>query len=280
VGEPAPQLSLTADEGTWIRTRDFKDHIHAVLIFFRSLTDDATDQWLKEFQRRRARFEELETGVFGVHTARTDRLREYRASLGLDYFLLYDPLAIDSRAFRSSSRWRPITKDGVVVIAKDGTVAYAAHGRPDPQDVLVTVARLQGVELKEEGPAPSARADSFSNVRKPGQRADEVHHIDSAGAVRLLSKQTSHYILVDVRTLSEFEADHAPRAIHIPVDELPHRYQELGQTTHIICICQAGGRSAAAAEFLTSVGCSEVYSVEGGMTSWSGERVTGGLSQQ
>ena len=50
-------------------------------------------------------------------------------------------------------------------------------------------------------------------------------------------------ILVDVRTFSEYEPDHVPKSLHIPVDELPQRYQEIGQNSRIIFICQAGGTS-------------------------------------
>jgi peroxiredoxin len=82
-GETAHSLSLTADEGTWIKLSDFAGHLNVVLVFFRSLTDDGTDAWLLDWHRRRSQLEELETVVFGVHTARTDQLREFRHRLGL-----------------------------------------------------------------------------------------------------------------------------------------------------------------------------------------------------
>lgn len=277
-GAPAPRLSLTADEGTWVRLPDFQGHINVVLLFFRSLSDDATDSWLKEFQRRRTQFEELETAIFGVSTARTDRLREFRTSLGLEYFLLYDPFAVDSRGFRASGRVRPFCKDTVVVIDKEGKVAWSQRGQADPAEVLAVVARLQGADIPEAvaGAEEEASSGGFTGIRNPGQRPDEVKNIESEAAVSMLEEKDSPYKLVDVRTLSEFEADHAPEAIHIPVDELPHRYQELGQTTHLIMLCQAGGRSAAAGQFLTSIGGSHIYNVTGGMSGWSGTRVTGG----
>ena len=124
-GETAHSLSLTADEGTWIKLSDFAGHLNVVLVFFRSLTDDGTDAWLLDWHRRRSQLEELETVVFGVHTARTDQLREFRHRLGLEFFILYDPLAVESRALRCSSRVRPVTKDNVVVIGKDGCVLLA-----------------------------------------------------------------------------------------------------------------------------------------------------------
>ena len=78
VGEAAPALSLTADEGTWVRMSDFKDHINVILIFFRSLNRDEVDGWLKGFQANRDHFEEMETAIFGVTTSRTDRLQPAR----------------------------------------------------------------------------------------------------------------------------------------------------------------------------------------------------------
>jgi rhodanese-related sulfurtransferase/peroxiredoxin len=271
VGEAAPALSLTADEGTWVRMSDFKDHINVILIFFRSLNRDEVDGWLKGFQANRDHFEEMETAIFGVTTSRTDRLRDYRNSLGLDFYLLYDPFGLDSRKFKCSGRIRPFCKDSLVVVDKSGRIAFSQRGRPDADEILRLIAGLEGkpVPGQEQEAAPER---SFSNVRNPGQRPDEVHHIGTEKVVSLLDEEESLFTMVDVRTKSEYDADHVPGTVHIPVDEIPHRYQEIGQTTHIIFMCQAGGRAMAAAEFITSIGGSEIYVAEGGMSSWSGDR--------
>jgi rhodanese-related sulfurtransferase/peroxiredoxin len=278
VGEPAHKLSLTADEGTWVKLTDFTEHLNVVFVFFRSLVDTETDAWLQEWSRRIGQFEGLEAVVFGVHTARTDRLRDVRQRLGLEFFLLYDPLAIESRALRCSGRVRPITKDNVVVVGKDGKVLFSERGQVDPATVVATIAAAEGKAVAEVAAMESAATEAADShtMRKPGAMPDEVNHIDSAKATTLLDQEDGGFLLIDVRTPSEYEADHSPRAVHIPIDELPHRYRELEQTTRIICVCQAGGRSEAAAEFLTSVGCSEIFNVKGGMSAWGGERVTGG----
>jgi rhodanese-related sulfurtransferase len=92
----------------------------------------------------------------------------------------------------------------------------------------------------------------------------------------MLTEKDSPFVLVDVRTKGEVEREHTPMARHhIPVDELPHRYAELGQTTHVIFVCQGGGRSASAAEFMTSIGATHVYNVAGGMSQWEGSKVSG-----
>jgi rhodanese-related sulfurtransferase len=68
-------------------------------------------------------------------------------------------------------------------------------------------------------------------------------------------------------------------AVHIPVDELPARVAELGRSDRVLCVCQAGGRSKVAAEFLASIGGKEIHDVAGGMSAWVGPRVTGGKAQ-
>lgn len=271
VGESAPALSLTADEGTWVRMNDFKDHINVILLFFRSLNRDEIDAWLKGYQAHREHFEDLETAIFGITTSRTDRLRDYRNSLGLDFYLLYDPFALDSRKFRCSGRIRPFCKDSVVVVDKSGKIAFSQRGQVEADEILRLIAQLEGKTVPGEEEAEAAER-GFSNVRNPGQRPDEVHHIATEKVLSLLGEEDSLFKMVDVRTKSEYDADYVPGSLHIPVDEIPHRYQELGQTTHLIFMCQAGGRAMAAAEFITSIGGSEIYVAEGGMSAWSGDR--------
>ena len=273
----AHAISLTADEGTWVKLEDFHQHLNVVFVVFDSLTEPVVDQWLKEWNRRIGQFESLETVVFGIHSARTDELRSYRQQLGLEFFLLYDPLAIESRALRCSSRVAPVCKTTVVVVGKDGHILFSERGHIDPARVLEVVSEKEGRE------AALLKAKSETQATGPntglGTGPDPVQNIDSARAETLLDEDDGSYVMIDVRTLSEYEADHSPNAVHIPIDELPHRYRELNQTHRIICICQAGGRSAAAAEFLTSIGGTEIFNVEGGMSAWSGRRVTGGQVQ-
>lgn len=270
-GALAPPLSLTADDGTWIKLPDFKGHLNVLLVFFRSADVADTDRFLREVDAARTRFEALDTAVFGVHTARTDELRAYRGRIGTEFFLLYDPLALSSRGFRASGRVRPFCKDTVVVVGKDGKVLRSERGWPSVEALLQSVADAEGKPVPPP-PAPAAPSGGEPILRNPGQASATVQDVDSAGALALLDEQDSPYLLVDVRTKAEFERDHAPRARHIPVDELPHRYQELGQTTHLVFVCQGGGRSASAAEFMSSIGATHVYNVVGGMSQWTGPR--------
>jgi rhodanese-related sulfurtransferase/peroxiredoxin len=273
-GEPATPLSLTADDGTWIKLPDFKGHLNVLLVFFASTTDSETEAWLKSIDAARESFEKLDTAVFGVNTARTDQLRAYRGRVGIQFYLLYDPLALAARGFRASGRIRPFCKDTAVLVGKDGRVVLAERGRVDVARLLAAAAKVEGKDVPAPPPPAPAPAGG-GTIRTPGQPSAAVEDIDSAGALKLLEEPDSPFLLVDVRTKGEFETSRSPRARHIPVDELPHRYAELGQTTHLIFVCQGGGRSAAAAEFMTSIGATKVYNVAGGMSQWSGPRESG-----
>ena len=70
----------------------------------------------------------------------------------------------------------------------------------------------------------------------------------------------SSLIVVDVRTEEEFEYGAYPEAINIPLDELMHRYEELGNNTsrEIVVYCASGARSAYAQQVLMNMGYKNV----------------------
>jgi rhodanese-related sulfurtransferase len=83
-------------------------------------------------------------------------------------------------------------------------------------------------------------------------------------------------VLVDVRRHDEHDEAHIVQAIHIPLDQLPDRIDEVPQSTEVLVICRSGGRSAAACEYLTANGITAL-NVVGGMIAWidSGRAVGG-----
>ena len=246
-------------------------------MFFKDL-DEPTATWARRLDAQRSRLEALDCAVFGVNTSRTDALREWRQAAGIEFFLLYDPFAMAARGYRASGRLLPRCRDQVAIVAKDGSVRLSERGLPDVERLVDIVAGIEGREAPPPVAPPVAHPDGDSNLRTPGAMPSAVRDIDSKEAMGLLGESDSPYILVDVRTRGEVERERSPLArFFIPVDELPHRYAELAQTTHIVFVCQGGGRSAAAAEFMTSIGASHVYNVVGGMTDWTGPKVSGPL---
>jgi rhodanese-related sulfurtransferase len=73
--------------------------------------------------------------------------------------------------------------------------------------------------------------------------------------------------LLDVREYDEWEAGHAPGAVHIPLGELGARYTELGQDRPLYVICRTGHRSGRAAYALAGAGW-QASNVSDGMVGW------------
>jgi len=74
--------------------------------------------------------------------------------------------------------------------------------------------------------------------------------------------------LLDVRESDEYAAGHVPGAQLLPLGVLPVRLHELPKDQTVYVVCQAGGRSAQAAELLQRAGL-DVRSVAGGTTAWA-----------
>jgi len=74
--------------------------------------------------------------------------------------------------------------------------------------------------------------------------------------------------VLDVREDDEWEAGHAPHAVHIPLMQLGARVSEVPQDQEIYVICRSGVRSARAAQALAGAGW-RARNVGGGMQGWA-----------
>ncbi|ASO17750.1 Thiosulfate sulfurtransferase GlpE [Actinoalloteichus hoggarensis] len=75
-------------------------------------------------------------------------------------------------------------------------------------------------------------------------------------------------VLLDVREDDEWQAGHAPDALHIPLGELGARLGELPTDHDVFVVCRSGGRSARATAYLNQNGWDAV-NVDGGMKAWA-----------
>ena len=103
----------------------------------------------------------------------------------------------------------------------------------------------------------------------------EWHTIDAQTAYRMM-QETINYILLDVRTLSEFRERRIEGAILIPDYEIANRAEaELPNKNAVILLyCRSGRRSALAAEALAELGFKNVYDF-GGILNWPYETISG-----
>ena len=74
---------------------------------------------------------------------------------------------------------------------------------------------------------------------------------------------------MDLRSPEEFDVEHIPGAINIPVDSLTGALDRVPRGRPLIPICAKGhGRSRGAAATLTAAGLPDDAFLEGGLAAW------------
>ena len=104
--------------------------------------------------------------------------------------------------------------------------------------------------------------------------AASYRQINMQEALDIMTNETG-YIILDVRTIAEYESGHIPGAICVPnetigaseIPELPNKDQL------ILVYCRSGNRSKQAASKLVKLGYTNIAEF-GGINAWPGEIVT------
>jgi sulfur-carrier protein adenylyltransferase/sulfurtransferase len=76
-------------------------------------------------------------------------------------------------------------------------------------------------------------------------------------------------LLLDVRQDWETKICRLPNAVHIPIEEIELRADELDPDGEIVVYCHQGVRSAAVAEYLRQRGYRDVKNLSGGLDAWA-----------
>ena len=125
--------------------------------------------------------------------------------------------------------------------------------------MLLTLLTLAGCA------APQEQADAPAQYRMIGMEE----------AVSMI-RQEEDYILLDVRTSSEFAERHIPGAINIPNEDISDSEPEAlpDKAQLILVYCRSGNRSKQASQKLADMGYTNVVEF-GGINDWPGETVSG-----
>ena|ERR1019366_4966675 len=94
----------------------------------------------------------------------------------------------------------------------------------------------------------------------------------SVADVKSLSDAEREFTLLDVREPWEFDAARIAGSKHIPMGDIPARFnQELDPEDHIVVVCHHGVRSMNVTVWLRQQGFENVQSLRGGIDRWSRE---------
>lgn len=153
-----------------------------------------------------------------------------------------------------------------------GAQAVGREGVDKRIDVLATAlkARMTVHELAE---LELAYAPPFGSAKDPVNLAGMAAQNVVAGDVRLAqwhevaALDSAQTLLLDVRTPAERQKGFIPGSIHIPLDELRARLDELPRDKELIVYCQSGQRSYFACRLLAQNGF-RVRNLTGSYRTW------------
>lgn len=148
-----------------------------------------------------------------------------------------------------------------------GAQAVGAAGCDKRLDVIATVLHFGGT-IDDLAELDLAYAPPFGSAKDPIHMAAFVAENDlrHAPALAPFDCSLNGNQLIDVRTSAEIEKLPLAGAIHIPVDELPSRWQELDPQRPTVTVCHSGKRAHIAACWLQGHGFNEVRNLNGGMS--------------
>ena len=97
--------------------------------------------------------------------------------------------------------------------------------------------------------------------------SNEINEISDAQFTEI---QNSDYILVDVRTIEEYESGHIQDAVNFDFysESFQKEILSLDKSSSIILYCRTQNRSTKTANYLKENGYKEITVLEGGITSW------------
>ena len=96
-----------------------------------------------------------------------------------------------------------------------------------------------------------------------------VEDVSAADLAERLRTEPGHILLLDVREPWERALAAIEPSVHIPMNEIAARADELPKDRPIVVYCHGGTRSAMVAGFLEHRGFSSVENLEGGIEAWS-----------
>jgi NADPH-dependent 2,4-dienoyl-CoA reductase/sulfur reductase-like enzyme/rhodanese-related sulfurtransferase len=155
-----------------------------------------------------------------------------------------------------------------------GGQAFGHEGVEKRIDVIATALAAK-MSLHDLAELDLAYAPPYSSANDPVNLAAFVGENDLSGYSPLVTttqlkaelSSAKPPVLLDVRTLREFEQGHVRGALHIPVDELRFELGTVPKDRRVVVHCRTGYRSHLALRMLRQSGFADVANVTGGYLS-------------
>ncbi len=139
----------------------------------------------------------------------------------------------------------------------------------------LAIKRKRDCPVCGEQPTITRPADLSISCANPVERASttggDMHgsDIDVVDVAKILKERADEILLLDVRNDNEVAFCKIEGSKHIPLNELPTRFNELDKNAETYIYCRSGARSRNAVEYLKQNGFTSLRNVRGGILEWS-----------
>jgi rhodanese-related sulfurtransferase len=140
---------------------------------------------------------------------------------------------------------------------------------------LIPLALGHGCASPPQATAPVQPSISISSETAPGQKSletDTVPVITARDAFNLIqnNKNNPGFVLLDVRTADEFEAEHLDEAVNLDYrsPDFKTNIDQLDRDKEYLIYCGVGARGESATGIMIELGFSKVHNLTGGITAW------------
>ena len=88
---------------------------------------------------------------------------------------------------------------------------------------------------------------------------------------KILNDEGISPIILDVREKWEYDICHIENSVHIPIDQITEKKDDLSHNDMIMVVCHHGVRSRMVAKYLDANGFTNIINLSGGVDAWSNE---------
>ena len=163
---------------------------------------------------------------------------------------------VDTEAEQQLSQMAAISSIPTLMLFRDGILLFNQAGALPASALEGVISQAREIDMdvvRQEAAAAQQVADE--------QPKDEVDLDDFAAA------HSSGAYVLDVREPDEWASGRVPGAVHIPMNDVPARVDELPKDAPFFVICAVGGRSRQVVDHLRGQGLN-AYNVAGGTGGW------------
>jgi thioredoxin-dependent peroxiredoxin len=136
IGSVAPDFSLVTEKGDTVHLADFKGKKNVVLIFYPGDQTPGCTKQLCAIRDDFSQFEAKNAVVYGVNPAGKESHQKFIDKQHYQFSLLIDK---DKKVAQLYGAKGLMVKRTVVVIDKEGTIAYYKQGMPPNSEILAAI---------------------------------------------------------------------------------------------------------------------------------------------